>query len=114
MDVTIWLYQTQQRAGEWFNSLGPDDFYMAWLASGVVLFAVLARISYLIMRRALGHRRFRGTWYNEIEFEVLLKMIEEDIESGRRVMRHDEMTLYRSAKLGWSSPVIRHNPGSYF
>lgn len=69
--------------------------------------------SHRVIRRLLGHVKFRGTWYNEEAVAQLVKMIDEDSQRGNRVMRHDEMSLLRKWRFG-SDWTIRHQPGSYF
>ena len=95
MDFMAMAIRIQARAAEVWQSLTPDDFYKAWLGSGVILFFLLGWVSYRIMRRALGHTKFRGTWYDEAQFETLIKMIDEDVKRGNRVMKADEMRAIR-------------------
>ncbi len=82
MDMTALLARTQLKAAEMMASLTPDDLYHAWMGGGVVMFFVLGWVSYRIMRRALGHTKFRGTWYNAEQFETLIKMIESSAATG--------------------------------
>lgn len=71
-----------------------------WYASGGFMLLTILGIWYPFFRRGLGHTKFRGTWYTETQFEQLLLMLKEDQESGRRVMRRDEIDLLRSVNLG--------------
>lgn len=112
MDIDLKLAQWQKQATQALQSLSSEDLYNLWLVAGAVLFAVLAWVSYRIMRKALGHQQFRGTWHNENEIEVLVKMIDEDCQRGNRVMRHDEMSLLRKWRFG-SNKAIGHGKG-YF
>ena len=113
MDFIALSTRTQLKAMEVWQSLTPEDFYNAWLASGVVLFLALAWISYRIMRKALGHTKFRGTWYNEHQFEELIRMIDEDVKCGNRVMKADEMRAVRKWRFG-SEKSISDRASGYF
>ena len=95
MDFMAMSIRIQARLADFWQSLTPDDFYKAWLAGGAVLFIVLGWVSYRIMRRALGYTLFRGTWYDEQQFETYIKMIDEDVKRGNRVMKADEMRAIR-------------------
>ena len=79
-----------------------------WVAAGV-----LAYFSYLVMRKALGFTKFRGTWYNETQWEEMITMISEDSTKGRRVMRADEMAALRKRRFGSEKELIKHGKG-YF
>ncbi len=100
MDLDLRLQALQRQAVSLVQALTPDQLYTVWLWAGVVLFAALAWVCHRIMRKALGHRKFRGTWFNEEQYETLLKMIDEDCRRGNRVMRHDEMALLRQHRFG--------------
>lgn len=100
MRIELWWAELQANAAAWARSLTYDDLYLLWAGSGVVLFLGLLWMSNRIMRKALGHVQFRGTWYNDVQFEELIRMIDEDCKSGHRVMRHDEMALLRRWRFG--------------
>lgn len=89
-----------QLAIDYWKSLGPLGPYYLWLFSGAAGFLLWLVISYRIMRKLMGHRRFRGTWYNAHQFQQLVNILNEDQESGRRVMQHDEIELLRQWKYG--------------
>lgn len=97
----------------WYQAITPDQLYVAWLVSGVVLFLVWLWWAYGVLRRAIGHVKFRGTWYDAEQFEVLIKMINEDSARGNRVMQHDEMSLLRKWRFG-NDKTIGYARGSYF
>lgn len=113
MDIDLWLWKTRHAALQAWESLGPEALYNLWVASGVVLFTALAWFSHRVMRKALGHTLFRGTWYNEAQYETLIKMIDEDSARGNRVMRADESEALHVWRFGKKSG-IRHDPKSYF
>ena len=113
MDLTALLARAQEKAADVLASLTLDDLYNAWLAGGVVLLVVLGWVSHRIMRRALGHTLFRGTWYDETQFETLVKMIDEDVKRGNRVMKNDEMRLIRKWQYG-SGKSISDRAKGYF
>jgi hypothetical protein len=114
MDIDLKLRAWQHHAIDFVQSLSADDLYNLWLAGGAVLAAVLAWISYRIMRKALGHVQFRNTWYNPHQFEELLKMIDEDNRRGNRVMRRDEVQLLRQEQLGTRRGGVSDRAKGYF
>lgn len=114
MDIDLKIAEWQKQATQAVQSLSPDELYNLWLAGGAVLFLALAWVSYRIMRKALGHVQFRGTWYDAFQAEVLVKSIDEDCQKGNRVMRHDEMSLLRRWRFGNDKTMFRHNSKSYF
>jgi hypothetical protein len=89
----------------WWRSLGPAGPYYVWIASGVLGFTFLVAVWYRFFRKLLGHRKFRGTWYNPYQFQELVNILNEDQESGRRVMQHDEIALLRSWKYGMKGGI---------
>ena len=113
MDLMAWSIRIQSRLVQFWGALTPDDLYQAWLAGGVVLFFVLGWVSYRIMRRALGHTLFRGTWYDEQQYEELIRMIDEDVRCGNRVMKADEMRAVRKWRFG-SEKSISDRATGYF
>lgn len=113
MHIDVWLAQCQAQVLAIWQGLTPEDFYNLWLAGGVVWFVFLFWLCYGIMRRALGHIRFRGTWYNARQWETIIKMIDEDNQRGHRVMRKDEMDALRMWRYG-SSKSISSGAKGYF
>lgn len=113
MDFIALSTQAQLKVIEAWNSLTPDDVYNAWMAGGGVMFLVLGWVSYRIMRRALGHTKFRGTWYDANQFETLIKMIDEDVKRGNRVMKSDEMRALRRWRFADSRSISDRAKG-YF
>lgn len=100
MHVDLWIQQAQFDVLAWWKSLGPDGLYYVWLVGGVLFFVAWAWWSHRFIRKLLGHSRFRGSWYNAEQMEVLVKMIDEDNAKGLRVMKHDEMRLLRTWRFG--------------
>lgn len=84
----------------WWSSLVLEDQRTIWMVGGVVFALFCGWFGNRVMRWSFGHRKFRGTWYGPEQFEALLVMIEEDLQRGHRVMRHDEMRLLRLHKFG--------------
>lgn len=113
MHVDLWLQQAQNWVLTRYHGLTYDELYNIWAISGAILLLIWLYVSYGIIRRALGHRKFRGTWYNEHEFEQLLKMIHEDNERGHRVMRLDEMQLLRKWVFGNAKGLSDHLPNRW-
>lgn len=100
MQIDLILLNWKTKAIQLIQSITYDDWYKLWVASGVVLCLVLAWLSHRIIRKALGHTQFRGTWYNEKQLAELIQIIDEDCKRGYRVMRHDEMALLRRWRFG--------------
>lgn len=114
-DIELWWQRGTQSALAWWQSLGADGPYYLWLGLGIAGLLAWLFISHRVIRRLLGHRKFRGTWYNEQQFEVLLKVLQEDQQSGRRVMRHDELRLLRQWQFGGSGEgMFGQQANSYF
>ncbi len=95
----------------WYQA-GGDGPQLLWWSSGFFFFAALALIYHWLLRKILRHRKFRGTWYSERQFEVLLLQIREDQEKGNRVMRADEIQLLREFELGTRRGYISRDFGS--
>jgi hypothetical protein len=91
--------------------LTPDQLYNLWAAGGFALFVIWCWWSYGWIRRLAGHRKFRGTWYNAAQYEVLIQTIHEDSASGRRVMQADEMAALRLWRFGSAKTFNRHGSG---
>lgn len=81
-------------------SLGPEIRHQIWLAWGAMTLIIILALWYPFFRKLLGHKKFRGTWYNEEQYEALLKILKEDQDSGNRVMRYDEIALLRKETAG--------------
>lgn len=113
MNLDLLLQEWQGRALAWWSSMGSDGPYYVWLAGGVVLFLAWAWFVHRLMRKLLGYRNFRGTWYNEEQFEILVKFIDEDNHKGHRVMRHDEMQLLRHWKYGTAKTGVSDHVSGY-
>lgn len=114
MDIDLRIQGWYRDALQLVQEISPETAYNVWLGSGVLLAVLWAWWGYNTMRKACGHIRFRGTWYNAEQAEELLQMIDEDCKRGARVMRHDEMALLRRWRFGDSKPMFNHNPSSYF
>lgn len=96
----------------WYQA-GGDGPYLLWLSSGLFYMLILLIVGCRLVRRILGHHKFRGTWYNEKQLQELLMMIYIDQQKGNRVMRHDESDLLRRWELG-STKVISKGSGLEF
>jgi hypothetical protein len=113
MDLNLFVAQSQAKLSSWWQLLSLDDRNSLWAAGGVVLLLVWLWFAFLGIRKACGHKRFRGTWFNEEQFEALIKMIDEDSNRGNRVMRNDEMQLLRRWRFGSAKSVSDRAKG-YF
>jgi hypothetical protein len=117
MDLRFHLDEWQGRALDWYDSLGPWVPYFVKVACGVLFLIAFTWFVYRAARKLLGHRCFRGTWYNGKQFQELLKIIDEDCTRGNRVMKHDEMKLLRQWRLGGSGEGLADkisSTGGYF
>lgn len=84
----------------WLRSLDADTFYKVWIAFGLLGFGLWFIAAYRFARYALRHQKWRGTWFNPVQFQELVNILAEDQASGRRVMQHDEIKLLREWQLG--------------
>ncbi len=100
MQFEAWSRAVEDSVARWWFSLSYDDLRAIWIAAGVVLAIALLWFSHWIMRRALGYRKFRGTWYSERQWQELINQLDADLKSGHRVMRHDEMQILRLWRFG--------------
>ena len=114
MDLEYTIRTAPQKVAEWWEAIPYEDKYNLWLLVGVLLFLAWLRLSYRVIRKALGHLYFRGTWYNAEQTEVLVKMLDEDCARGNRVMRADEMRVLRMWRFGREGGVLTPRKGSYF
>lgn len=86
-----------------WNGVDLQTRIYLWYLLGVFLVLLFLYFWYLFFRRLCGDRKFRGTWYNPDQFEELILILQEDQNSGRRVMRWDEIELLRETRLGRNS-----------
>lgn len=114
MEVLPLLNSFTQPLIDYWRSLGPAALYYLWLSSGLVGFLLLLFISHRVMRKLLGHRKFRGTWYNEMQFQELINILDEDQASGRRVMQHDEIVVLRQWKYGMQKGIGFDKSDGYY
>jgi hypothetical protein len=98
----------------YWNSLPHDVLFWIWLGSGFLFLAITAYLWYRLMRRILGHRRFRGAWFNAQEFEALVDNIIERQQETLRVLDHDELLLVRERHGGRIKPLHSAKFGGYF
>ncbi len=82
----------------WWASLDPDLQWDLWFGSGVAGLALWALVAHEVMRRLLGHRKHRGTWYNERQYAELMQLFEETAQV--RVLQHEDMVALRTWKYG--------------
>lgn len=87
---------------DWWHALDFSYRYYAWLAAGVALLLLWLYASHRLMRRILGHRKWRDSWYTESEYQELINILYEDQRSGSRVMQHDEIEALRDWMYGSS------------
>jgi hypothetical protein len=113
MPYDLWLMQLPTRIIAYWQSLTHDDLYNLWLAGGAVWFLFLLWFSSIVLRKAFGHKKFRGTWYSEDEYETLIKLIDEDSTRGNRVMKKDEMDALRIWRFGTTKNISSRAKG-YF
>jgi hypothetical protein len=91
-----------------------DVRYAVWLASGLLLLLCLIFLSYRVIRYSIGHRKFRGAWFNDVAFANLLNSILRDQKESGRVLEHDELRLIRRYVLPHVKPLHKGKFGGYF
>lgn len=74
--------------------------FAVWLVVGVVFLWWWARWVGAIIRRSLGYRKFRGTWYSADQYAVLMELIDEDRQRGSMVGR-EEMSALKAWRQGY-------------
>ena len=84
---------------DWYLA-GGEGPHNLWLFGFCVFVVFGLMVSYYVYRKAAGYRKFRGTWYDEQQWQQLLKITYDDQQRGHRVMRHDEIKLLRKWELG--------------
>lgn len=114
-DIELWWDQVLKSVDTVWHSLGPQEVYMLWIGAGILGGLVWLFIAYRVIRRALGHRKFMGTWYNAVQFQELINVLAEDQARGHRVMRHEEIELLRRWQFGNSvKPIFGKQRNSYY
>lgn len=115
MDVLSWFGPVRQLLAEWWRSLGLTGQEYVWLTVGAVGLVAWAWLSYRILRRLAGHRKFGGRWYRRDEYERLIQVLWEDQQAGLRVMSHAELQAIRQYKYGKTvKPLLSGKGGGYF
>lgn len=102
-------------AADYWQALSFDTRYTIWMVLGVVLLASGLYVAYRFFRAALGHRKFRGTWYSSADFQSLLNRLLTDQRESNRVLQYDELQLIRKALLpSRFKPIHKNRYGGYF
>ena len=83
-----------QIASFW-HQLPYDQRYSIWLCAGLLSLSFLLFFNYRLIRYALGHRRFRGEWYNEADYQLLIERVIERQKYTSRVLDPDELEIIR-------------------
>lgn len=71
-----------RNALSWWHSLGPAGPYYVWLASGILGLLFWAWLSYLLIRRLLGHKKIHGVWFKPGQIDPVLDRLELSEKSG--------------------------------
>ena len=77
------------------DELSQNIVYYAWFVAGILGAAAYGWGGYRLMRRLLGYRKFRGSWYNDRQYRQLLQLIYDDSRRGV-AMRDDEVRALRA------------------
>ena len=113
MDIQHWLTVISTWAIDGWNSLGPHGPYYLWLASGGVGLAISLVVFSRLGRALLGHRKFRGRWFNPEQYRHLMQLLHED-QMNNRVLAHHELQALRDFKYGNSvKPLFDQKYGGY-
>lgn len=94
-----WIITQYSQFCTWYAA-GGEGPHKLWFYGGMAILLAILLFAYYLIRKLLGHRKFRGTWYNEQQWQALLKMTCEDQERGNRVLHRDEIKLLRKWELG--------------
>ena len=97
MDIEQTALTYWHRAIEWWQAW-PDGLFYVWLLGGILGFLMWAWFSHRMIRKILGHRRHRGSWYNEVQYAELMQMLHESTQS--RVLGFEDMVALRAWKHG--------------
>lgn len=99
----------------WWQALGDDGRWAIWLGIGLLGLVLWSSLTYLILRRLAGHRKFQGRWYNETEYARLMQVLWDDQQAGARVMSRAELTALREFRYGAAvKPILGGKGGGYF
>jgi hypothetical protein len=99
---------------DYWYSLPYEIQHNLWLGLGTAFFLVSGFCFYRLMRYALGHRRFRGVWYNRARYHQLLIDIHRHQQETARVLAHDELEAIRKAMYPDIKPIHKGRYGGYF
>ena len=89
-----------QKALAWWHSLGSDGPYYVWLAAGAVGALIWIWFAHRVIRKILGHRKYRGSWLNEPEYAKVMQVLQDAEREGRILQYQDAFALdaYRTGK----------------
>ena len=99
MELTAAHLQREIGMAQWLG----DAAYWLWLSCGFAGIIAYCWISYRLIRRLLGHRRFRKSWYTEAEYRQLLQEIRADYRRGLPL--HDDELQAIHSSLGNESKL---------
>lgn len=104
-----------QSLADYWYSLPFDTRYTLWLAVGIFILSLASLLAYRLFRAALGHRKFRGVWYQPEDFQRLLDGLLTDQRESNRALQYDELQLIRKALLpSGFKPIHKGKYGGYF
>jgi hypothetical protein len=114
MDIVMqWATSAYHQALALWYSLGPEGSYFVWVASGILGLIAILLLSYRMFRWALGHRKFRGHWYDPERYHGLMQMLHEE-QLNNRVLAYEELAALRAYKYGKSiKPLTPGKTGGY-
>lgn len=98
-----------------WHALGGAGQYYVWLVSGCIGLLAWAVITYYVIRKLLGHRKYLGTWYSQTQYQALMQLLHEKQLAGSQVMAHAELKALRAWKFGGSGEgIFGRQKDSYF
>ena len=71
----------------------PGRPYYVWLSSGLIGFLFWAWLSYLLIRRLLGHTKIYGVWFKPGQLVPVLDRLEQSEKSGTILDARDVILL---------------------
>ena len=99
----------------WWQAMGDAERWLIWMASGLLGLTLWGVVSYLVLHRLAGHRRFQGRWYSRAEYAQLMQVLWEDQQAGSRVMSRAELSALRHYRYGHAvKPILSGKGGGYF
>jgi hypothetical protein len=93
-------------------SIGHQEYYYLWIASGVVGLLLWAWISYRVIRLLLGHKKILGVWFRPGELDSLLDRLEQIAKNGT-ILQARDMALLDLHRPDWRPHLKKFGEGDF-